>query len=81
MEGDKRQPLISVVMPMYNQEKYIRKCLESVIKQTLNELEIIDVNDLYVELYVALPDTIVDRQMNVPSNILHLNKAIILFNI
>lgn len=40
-----KQPLISVVMPMYNQEKYIVKCLESVINQTLNELEIIVVND------------------------------------
>ena len=45
MESNKRQPLISVVMPMYNQEKYIIKCLESVINQTLKELEIIVVND------------------------------------
>ena len=40
-----KQPLISVIMPMYNQEEYIRNCLESVINQTLKELEIIVVND------------------------------------
>lgn len=40
-----KQPLVSVVMPMYNQEKYIKKCIESVINQTLKDIEIIVVND------------------------------------
>ena len=39
------KPLVSVVMPMYNQELYIEKCLKSVMEQTLKELEIIVVND------------------------------------
>ena len=39
-----KQPLVSVVMPMYNQEKYIKKCIESVINQTLKDIEIIVVN-------------------------------------
>lgn len=38
-------PLVSVVMPMYNQEKYIEECLKSVINQTLADIEIIVVND------------------------------------
>lgn len=41
----KKQPFVSVVMPMYNQEKYIVKCLESVLCQTLRDIEIIVVND------------------------------------
>lgn len=45
MAENKKAPLISVVMPMYNQEKYIRQCLESVINQTLKNLEIIVIND------------------------------------
>lgn len=45
MEKINKKPLVSVVMPMYNQEKHIRKCLESVIHQTLKEIEIIVVND------------------------------------
>lgn len=36
---------VSVVMPLYNQEKYIAECLASVVGQTLREIEIIVVND------------------------------------
>lgn len=36
---------VSVIMPMYNQEKYIVECLSSVVRQTLKEIEIIVVND------------------------------------
>ena len=36
---------VSIVIPVYNVEKYIRQCLESVINQTLKEIEIIVVND------------------------------------
>lgn len=39
------KPYVSVIMPMYNQEKYIEKCLNSVLAQTLNDIEIIVVND------------------------------------
>lgn len=40
-----KQPLISVIIPVYGVEKYIAQCLESVINQTYNNLEIIVVND------------------------------------
>ena len=36
---------VSIVIPVYNVEKYIRQCLESVINQTLKDIEIIIVND------------------------------------
>ncbi len=36
---------ISIIIPSYNAEKYINKCLDSVINQTKKELEIIVVND------------------------------------
>ena len=37
--------LISVIINVYNAEKYIRKCLESVINQTYKNLEILIIND------------------------------------
>ena len=37
--------LISVVVPVYNVEKYIDRCLNSIINQTYRKLEIIIVND------------------------------------
>lgn len=36
---------VSVVIPVYNSEKYLKKCLNSVIHQTLRETEIICVDD------------------------------------
>ena len=38
-------PKISVIMPVYNVENYIEKSIESVINQTLKDIEIIIVND------------------------------------
>lgn len=39
------EPIISVIIPIYNCELYIFDCLNSVVNQTLKELEIICVND------------------------------------
>ena len=36
---------ISVVIPMYNVEDYLRECLDNIIGQTLKDIEIICVND------------------------------------
>lgn len=37
--------LISIIIPIYNVEKYLRRCLDSVVNQSYNNLEIILVND------------------------------------
>ena len=36
---------ITVIVPVYNVENYLNKCLDSIIKQTYQNLEIIVVND------------------------------------
>lgn len=38
-------PKVSVIIPVYNVEEYLRECLDSVVKQTLREIEIICVDD------------------------------------
>lgn len=38
-------PKVSIIVPVYNVEKYLRKCLDSLINQTLKDIEIICVND------------------------------------
>jgi len=39
------QPKISIVIPVYNVEKYLAECLDSVINQTMRDIQIICVND------------------------------------
>ena len=36
---------VSIIIPVYNTEKYLKKCLESVCNQTLKDIEIICIND------------------------------------
>lgn len=38
-------PKVSVIVPVYNVEKYVAKCLDSLLNQTLKEIEVIIVND------------------------------------
>ena len=38
-------PKISVIIPVYNTEKYVEKCLESLAKQEMKDFEVIIVND------------------------------------
>lgn len=38
-------PKVTVVIPVYNAEKYMRQCLDSVVNQTLSDIEIICVDD------------------------------------
>lgn len=38
-------PLISIIVPTYNVEKYIRTCIESILAQTYRNVEVIIVND------------------------------------
>lgn len=39
------QPLISILVPVYNVEKYLDRCIDSLIKQSYQKIEIIIVND------------------------------------
>ena len=43
--NESEKDLISIVIPVYNVEKYLQKCVESVKNQTYKNIEIILVND------------------------------------
>lgn len=36
---------ISIILPIYNTEKYLKRCLDSLVNQTIKEIEIIAIND------------------------------------
>ena len=43
--NDFREKKVTVIIAVYNMEKYLSECLESVLRQTLKELEIICIDD------------------------------------
>lgn len=45
MLDNQKKPLISVIVPVYNTEKYLHRCLNSILQQSYDHLEIILVND------------------------------------
>lgn len=39
------QPKVSIIVPVYNVARFLRECLDSLVNQTLKEIEIICFND------------------------------------
>ena len=39
------KPLLSIIVPVYNVEKYLARCLDSLVNQSLKDMEIIVIND------------------------------------
>lgn len=60
---------ISIIIPVYNTEKFLEKCLNSVINQTLKEIEIIIVNDGSI-----------DNSLEIIKNFQQIDDRIILLN-
>lgn len=40
-----KQAKISILVPIYNVEKYLHECIDSILNQTLQDIEIILIND------------------------------------
>lgn len=60
---------ISVIVPVYNVEKYIKKCLDSLVNQTLDGVEIIVVNDGSPDNSQKIIDEYTKKYKNVKSYI------------
>ena len=43
--GEVENPKISVIIPVYNVEEYLRPCLDSAVRQTFRDIEILCIND------------------------------------
>ncbi|MBR1398298.1 MAG: glycosyltransferase family 2 protein [Selenomonadaceae bacterium] len=51
-------PAVSIIVPMYNTEKYIKQCLESVAAQTMQDFEVIVVDDCSTDNSVAIVESL-----------------------
>ena len=57
--------MISVIVPVYNVEKYIRKCLDSIVNQTYRDLEIILVDDGSTDASGAICDEYAEKDIRI----------------
>ena len=67
------KPAISVIIPMYNSERFIAQCLSSVLIQTFKDFEVIVVDDCSEDKSVALTETFVEL-FNGRLNLIELKK-------
>lgn len=58
---------ISVILPVYNTEKYLNKCLDSLVNQSLNEIEILVVNDGSTDNSQNIIDSYADKYAQIKS--------------
>ena len=63
---------VSVIVPVYNTEKYLSKCLDSLVYQTLKDIEIIIVNDGSPDNSQKVIDEYVSKYSNVFTSYLQL---------
>ena len=54
-------PKISVIIPVYNAEKYIKRCLNALTSQTLSDIELIFVDDRSSDNSVQIIRNYADR--------------------
>lgn len=60
---------VSIIIPVYNSAKYLKKCLNSVLNQTLKEIEVIIINDGSTDC----SETIIKEYVNLNKNIIYIN--------
>ncbi|MGH1386609.1 glycosyltransferase family 2 protein [Kordia sp.] len=61
-------PLFSVIIPLYNKEKYIQQTVESVLQQSFADFELLIVNDASTDKSVAVVSQISDNRIQLIEN-------------
>ena len=56
---------VSIIVPVYNVERYLGKCLDSLVNQTLKDIEIICVNDGSTDRSTAILKDYADKDKRI----------------
>jgi len=51
---------VSIIIPVYNAEKYLKECIESAINQTYQNIEIIAIYDGYPDKSLFMMDILIN---------------------
>lgn len=62
-------PKVSVIVPVYNTEKYLKRCLDSIINQTLRDIEVIIIDDGSTDLSGEICDDYAQKDSRL--NVIH----------
>ena len=71
---NKAMPKVSVIIPVYNVEKYIERCARSLFEQTLNDMEYIFVNDCTPDQSMQILSSILTEYPNRLKQVLIINQ-------
>jgi glycosyltransferase involved in cell wall biosynthesis len=72
-----RTPMVSVVMPVFNAEKYLAKAIESILTQTLTDFEFIIINDGSTDGSAAIIESYSDKDPRINVILNDKNKGIV----
>lgn len=61
-------PMISVILPVYNSEKYIEKTIRSVLNQTYEDFELLIIDDIPTDNTMSIVDSIHDDRIRIICN-------------
>ena len=63
-----RFPKISVLMPVYNGDKYLKKSINSILRQTYDDFEFIIINDGSTDLSLSIIKSYQDKRIKIINN-------------
>ena len=72
----KNEELVSIIIPVYNVAEYLEECMQSVLKQTYSNLEIILIDDGSIDGSEKLCDLYVEQDKRVIILITDLRKVV-----
>lgn len=62
------KPRVSVIMPVYNAEKYVKQAIESILNQTFQDFELLIINDCPEDGTMDVVESIKDDRIRIIEN-------------